>query len=57
MKMLHFWWTYLTNASFRGYVHMHDKQKFLNEIENMRRDQLEHESRRIWAQNYPITKP
>lgn len=45
VKELQFWWTYLTNSSFRGYVHMHDYQKFLSHVENMRQDQLNYASR------------
>lgn len=45
MKTLLFLWNYLTDSGFRHWVDMHDKQAFLNDIENRRRDMLEYQSR------------
>src|SRR5258708_922460 len=45
MKTLLFWWHYITSPSFRAYVHLHDLQSFYNNIENKRRDMLEHQRR------------
>jgi hypothetical protein len=48
-EKLLFWWYWMTNKSFRGYVYEHDMKSFRDRIENMRRDMLEHQSRTMFS--------
>jgi hypothetical protein len=50
-KKILFWWHYITDSSFRAYVHTHDAQAFIDEIQRMIREKSEYESRQIYLQD------
>lgn len=50
MKKIYFWWYFITSSSFRGYVYMHDQQRFLDEIMRKRQEMLEYTNH---EQTYP----
>ena len=55
MKKTLFWYHWLTNKSFRNWVYMHDVQKYVDDIEQRRKEMLEPTSKMMYNKLNDIT--